>query len=63
MLYPVDIQVSWGKIALGEDLEPHFIKFEIKATVTNTDDFSGLKASCGSKWKHNGGSECLITLN
>lgn len=31
------------KIALREDLEPHFIKSEIKATVTKTDNFVALK--------------------
>ncbi len=41
--YPVDIQVSWGKIASREDLEPHFIQSAIKATVTNRDNFVALK--------------------
>lgn len=43
VFYPVDIQVSWGKIALREDLEPHFIHVEIKATVTKTDNVVALK--------------------
>lgn len=30
MFYPVDIQVSWWKTALREDLEPHFIQCDIK---------------------------------
>lgn len=42
VFYPVDIQVSWGKIASREDLKPHFIQFEIMATVTNKDNFVAL---------------------
>lgn len=32
-----------GKIAMREDLERQFIQFEIKATVTKTDDFVALE--------------------
>lgn len=57
VLYPVDIQVSRGKIALGEDLEAHFIQFEIKATVTKTDNFVALKHPEEQKSKHKGVSK------
>lgn len=43
VFYPVDIQVSWGKIASREDLEPHFFHFQITPTVTKTHNFVALK--------------------
>lgn len=43
MFCPVDIHDSSEKIAPREDLEPHFIQFEIKATVTKTDNFVALE--------------------
>lgn len=44
MFYPLDRQVSWWKRASREDLEPHFIQWQIKGGLwTETDNFVALK--------------------
>ncbi len=43
MFHPADIYDSWGKNASREDLEPHFIHFQIQATVTKIDVFVALQ--------------------
>lgn len=49
VFYPVDIQVSWWKIASGEDLEPFHSVADKGGLWTETDYFVALKHPDGKK--------------